>query len=192
MPQRFNSRARPYAFESRRWKSIFDAVAAEAASADRERCVLAGRFLRELGGENSSRLVLGGLLADLSAEHYSWVASGDERYPDATTVHERADAFLERLRTLFDDAMILTLPDTYTGVALQFLKKSSYYPIGTSVLSVGIWGLEQRCDCSCSHTSGARPRACRRGQHEGVHEGLQARPFLAQSLYGVSPAVPSG
>ena len=34
--------------------------------------------------------------------------------------------------------MILTLPDTYTGVTLQFLKKSSYYPIGTSVLSVGI------------------------------------------------------
>ena len=137
-PQRFNSRARPYARESRRWKSIFDAVAAEAASADRDRRALARMYLQELGGENSSRLVLGGLLADLSAEHYSWVASGDERNPDATRVQERPGAFLERLRTQFDEAMILTLPDTYTGVTLEFLKKSSYYPIGNSVQAVGI------------------------------------------------------
>ena len=95
-------------------------------------------YLQELGGENSSRLVLGGLLADLSAEHYSWVASGDTRNPDATRVQERADAFLARLRTLFDEAMILTLPDTYTGATLEFLKKSSYYRIGNSVQTVGI------------------------------------------------------
>ena len=119
-------------------ENIFDAVAAEAASADRDRRVLARMYLQELGGENSSRLLLGGLLADLSAEHYSWVVSTDGSNPDATKVQERADAFLERLRTLFDDAMILTLPDTYTGVTLQFLKKSSYYAIGTSVQAVGI------------------------------------------------------
>ena len=83
--------------------------------------------MKELGGENSSRLVLGGLLADLKAEHYSWVASGDKRNPDATTVQSRADAFLTRLRTLFDDALILTLPDTYTGATLKFLQKTSYY-----------------------------------------------------------------
>ena len=92
----------------------------------------------ELGGENSSRLVVGGLLADLSAEHYSWVATGDASNPDAQRVRERAEAFLERLGTLYDDAMILTLPDTYTGVTLQFLKKTSYYPIGKSVQAVGI------------------------------------------------------
>ena len=37
---------------------------------------------------------------------------------------ERADAFLVRLQTLFGEGMIVTLPDTYTGVTLQFLKKS--------------------------------------------------------------------
>ena len=142
-PLRFNSRARPYARESRLWKSIFDAVAAEAASADQERRELARMYMLELGGENSSRLVLGGLLADLSAEHYSWVASGGASNPDATRVQERAEAFLERLRALFEEATILILPDTYTGVTLQFLKKSSYYPIGKSVQAVGIWGLEQ-------------------------------------------------
>ena len=62
-----------------------------------KRVALEAKLLQELGGANSSRLVLGGLLADLSAEHYSWVASGDESNPDATKVQERADAFLERL-----------------------------------------------------------------------------------------------
>ena len=122
---------------------MFAAIAIEAAGENRKRRTLARMHLTELGGENSSRLVLGGLLADLSAEHYSWVASGDKRNPDATTVQSRADAFLTRLRTLFDDAIILTLPDTYTGVTLKFLEKTSYYRLGNSVQTVGIWDLEQ-------------------------------------------------
>ena len=36
-------------------------------------------YLTELGGEFSSRLLLAGLLADLSVEHYNWVAGGDEQ-----------------------------------------------------------------------------------------------------------------
>ena len=88
---------------------------------------------------------MGGLLADFSAEHYSWVASGDKGNPDATTVQSRADAFLTRLRALFDDAIILTLPDTYTGVTLKFLEKTSYYRLGNSVQTVGIgdWNKEE-------------------------------------------------
>ena len=122
-----------------------DAVAMEAAGEDRERRILARMYLKELGGENSSRLVLGGLLADVSAEHYSWVASGYKGNPDATTVQSRADAFLTRLRTLSDDALILTLPDTFTGATLQFLEKTSYYRIGNSVQTVGIgdWNEEE-------------------------------------------------
>ena len=101
-PQRFNSRARPYARESRRWNAIFHAVEKEAAGDDRERRLLARRYLEGLGGENSSRLVLGGLLADLSAEHYAWVATGDKENPDTTIVQARADIFLERLNQLFE------------------------------------------------------------------------------------------
>ena len=81
----------------------------------------------ELGGENSSRLVLGGLLADLSAEHYTWVAGGDKRNPDSTTVQSRAQSCQARLDTLFNQGLILTLPDTYTGLTLKFLRKFSYY-----------------------------------------------------------------
>ena len=84
--------------------------------------------------------MLAGLLADLSAEHYTWVATGDKRNPDATTVQSRADAFMARLRALCDQALILTLPDTYTGLTLQFLKETSYYRVGKSVQTFGIGG----------------------------------------------------
>ena len=59
---------------------MFNALAEEAGGPSRDRRVLARMFLGELDGEHSSRLVLGGLLADLSAEHYSWVATGDTRH----------------------------------------------------------------------------------------------------------------
>ena len=64
----------------------------------------------ELGGENSIRLVLGGFFADLTAAHYSWVAWADERNPDTTTAQTWAESILARIRTLFTDGLILTLP----------------------------------------------------------------------------------
>ena len=102
-------------------------------------------YLGELGGEHSSPLLLGGLLADLSAEHYTWVATGDKRNPDATTVQSRAEAFLARIHTLFNKGLIVSLPDTYTGVTLKFLKKTSYYRVGRSVQTIGIgdWSKEE-------------------------------------------------
>ena len=137
-PHRYSSRSRPLARESRRWKVIFQSLAREAESPDPKRRVLASMFLGELGGENSSRVLLGGLLADLSVEHRKWVATGDEAYPDPTTAEERAQSFLTRIDTLFTQGMILTLPDTYTGLALDFLKDVTYYRYGGKVQRVGI------------------------------------------------------
>ncbi len=54
-----------------------------------------------VGCELGAGLLLGGLLADLSAEHYTWVAQGDQKYPDATTILMRSDAFLARANSLF-------------------------------------------------------------------------------------------
>ena len=59
-PQRFNSRARPLARESQRWDIIFKALAEESQGSNRDRRILAKGFLEDLGGENSSRLLLGG------------------------------------------------------------------------------------------------------------------------------------
>ena len=120
---------------------MFDAVVTEARGDNRDRRKLARRYLTELGGANSSRLLLGGLLADLSAEHYTWVATGDKRSPDATTVQSRADAFLARLQVLFTKGMILVMPYTLTGATLKLLETTRYYPFDKGVQAVGIWGL---------------------------------------------------
>ena len=101
-PQRFQSRARPYARECRRWKAIWSAVASEAASsASPDRRALATMYLTQLGGEFSSRLLLAGLLADLAVEHYNWVAGGDKSNPDGSSVMIRFQRFTQRLRVLF-------------------------------------------------------------------------------------------
>ena len=142
-PQRFNSRARPYARESRRWKMIFDAVEKEAAGDNKERRLLARSYLEGLGGENSSRLVLGGLLADLSAEHYTWVATGDKENQDTTTVQARAELFLKQLDQLFNKGLIIAVPDSFTGVTLRFLKRVSLYSFGKSVIPIGIGDWEE-------------------------------------------------
>ena len=94
-----------------------------------------------LGGENSSRLLLGGLLADLSAEHYSWVATGGKSNPDAASVQSRAQDFLHWLDTLFVRGNILAMPDTYTGASLQFLRETHQFPCGNSaqIVSIGDW-----------------------------------------------------
>jgi hypothetical protein len=101
-PQRFQSRARPYARECRRWRAIWASVAAEAVSASPERKTLAVWFLTELGGEKSSRLLLGALLANLAVEHYNWVAGGDKANPDTSTTMARFNSFLRRLDVLFN------------------------------------------------------------------------------------------
>ena len=110
----------------------------EANGPNKDRRILARMYLEELGGVNSSRLLLGGLLADLSAEHYTWVATGDKRYPGATTVQSWADAFLTRLDVLFTKGMILTLPHTYTGATLKFLETTRYYQLDKGVQTIGI------------------------------------------------------
>ena len=73
------------------------------------------------------RLLLGGMLADLAAEHYTWVATGDEANPDASTVIDRMDSFYGRLDVLFLQGHVLKMPDTYTGATLEYLKQAHFY-----------------------------------------------------------------
>ena len=137
-PQRFNSRARPLARESRRWDAIFNALGVESQGKDQDRRILARSLLEGLGGENSSRLLLGALLADLCAEHYSWVATGDKGNPDAASVQARAASFISRLEALFDDGTVVGMPDTFTGDTMKFLRQTHRYPCGNGVQTVGL------------------------------------------------------
>ena len=75
-PQRFNSHARPLGRTSRRWQALFVALGVAVDSANAGRRALAIEFLTKLGGENSWRVLLGGMLADIAAEHHVWVQSG--------------------------------------------------------------------------------------------------------------------
>ena len=71
------------------------------------------------------------MLTDISVEHYHWVAGGDKNDPDPTTVTDRANLFLERLAVLFDEGLILTLTETYTGEVLRFLRRGKIVYHGT-------------------------------------------------------------
>ena len=61
------------------------------------------------------------MLADLSAEHYSWVATGDQANPDASTVMERVGYFRSRLDVLFLQGHILKMGDLGVPEAGAFL-----------------------------------------------------------------------
>ena len=113
-PQRFNSRARPLARESRRWNIIFKALGEESQGSSSDRRILATGFLQELlGGEKSSRRLLRGLLADLRAEHYSCSATFDKSNSDPATFQSRAAAFLSGLEQLF-------LPEDFADNAFAY------------------------------------------------------------------------
>ena len=142
-PQRYQSRARPYARESRRWHSIFSSVAKEATSSDPKRKQIATGLLSELGGENSPRLLLGGMLADLTVEHYDWVASGNKANPEATTTMSRHESFNHRLKVLFVEGLILRIPQSYTGATLAFLRQNNHFRFGKDVQSFGLGDTSQ-------------------------------------------------
>ena len=81
-------------------------------------------LLESIGGEHSIRLLLGGLLADLSAEHYSWVATSDLANPDVVTVVERRDNANTRLDVLALQGHTCQLECIHICVTLAFLEKT--------------------------------------------------------------------
>ena len=133
-PQRYVSRAKPMSLTQRRWGPIWDSLEQEAGGTN-ERAALARYFIAELGGENSGRLLFGGMLTDIAVEHYKWVAGGDKGHPDPATVMRGTNLFLERLRVLIDEGMVVTMKVSYTAEVLQFLRKGKtlHYKKGKTI-----------------------------------------------------------
>ena len=77
---------------SRRFAPVFTAVAAEASSNSARR-EIALHLMKELTGANSHRLILAGMLTDISVEHYRWVSGGDILNPDPSGATERDSVF---------------------------------------------------------------------------------------------------
>lgn len=136
-PQRYISRAHPMSLAQRRWDPIWDTLEEEALGKT-DRAAIARYFIAELGGENSRRLLFGGMLTDIAVEHYKWVAGGDKGQPDPSTVMAGLDVFLERLKILFDEGMVLTLRESYTGEVLQFLEKGKTIQYQKQIQTCGL------------------------------------------------------
>ena len=104
------------------------------------------------------------MLADLSAEHYIWVAEVDRSNPDATRVQEWAHRLLARLSTFFDEAQILTVPDSYTGMTFELWKTTHCYQMGSGCPDHRQRGLEQGPACPRHCPPGLGPREGRSGE----------------------------
>ena len=81
------------------------------------------------------------MLSDISEEHYQWVAGGDKTRPDSTTGEGRTDLFVKRCEVLIDEGHVLTMPHTYTGEVLNFLKRTKTVVYGNRAATVGLGAL---------------------------------------------------
>ena len=125
-PQRCDTKKKAKGRVILRLKQSFSITAKEAEGRDPKRKAWGKELLRQLGGPNSKRILLGGMLADLAHEHSKWARSSDTNDPDPTQAEEHSQQFLRRLKKLFTEGLILSDlgKDTFTGQALAFLKAS--------------------------------------------------------------------
>ena len=141
-PQRFDSRSKPLGRIATRLGVIFETLAYEAdhaSSAGQKQW--ARRLLTELG--SYERLLLAGLLADLSSEHRKWVRESDVQDPSAEGVLPADLRFQARLRALFLKGGILSAEctESFTAQVIAFMKKKQTLHYGKQV---------KRCGCSPS------------------------------------------
>ena len=120
---------------------MFESLALEAAGPNQKRASNAKHLPRELGGENSWRILLGGMLTDIAVEHYAWASGGGQHDPDPTMAADRTALFLQRLRMLIGEGQVLQIPETYTGQVLLFLKSTTTVQCGSFVQTVGLGAL---------------------------------------------------
>jgi hypothetical protein len=126
-PQRADSKKKPYGRFAWRLNQCFETLAEEAEDAtQRVRRAGAIHLLQSLSGRHTLRLVLAGMLADLSHEHCLWCRGYDRDDLDSTSVMHRAQTFIARLNLLFVRGLILTraASDTFTGEVLKFLSQA--------------------------------------------------------------------
>jgi hypothetical protein len=106
-PQRFDSRSKPLGRIATRLEAIFGCLAHEAeGSSSSTRKVWAQKLLMELS--QYSRLVIAGLLADLSSLHREWVRQGDTEDPNVEEVNANDRDFRDKLNVLFLQGAIMS------------------------------------------------------------------------------------
>lgn len=126
-PARIDSKKRPLGRFCMRLQHCFETLALEAdETSDKKRRDTATSLLQAFSGANTSRLVLAGMIADLAHEHAVWVRAFDVDSPEPTSIKMATQTFVQRIRLLFRDGVILThaAQDTFTGKVLEFLKEA--------------------------------------------------------------------
>lgn len=143
-PQRFDSRKKPYARAALRLQQAFSSLAAEAEGHDPKRRDCALHLLNGLSGANSGRILLAGMLADLTWEFSKWVHVADEDDPDPFWVQRGCEQLFERLRILFTSGLILAdeNKESFTKECVRFLRKTKVLHCGKTVFTFSVGDLD--------------------------------------------------
>ena len=123
-PQRMSSRHKPYARASLRPGALFAFLADRAENASEGSDKKAALHnLEKLAP--FKRMVLAGMLADLTWEHRKAVMWSDVRDPDPSEIVEQLDGFMHRLRVLFGEGLIMgsAMTGTFTAQIVEFYKE---------------------------------------------------------------------
>ena len=140
-PQRFDSRKVPLGRFAWRLRQSLAVLAAEAESGEEKRRKAAENILEQISGDNTWRLVLAGMLADMTHEYSKFVHAADRSSTDPMTIDLSQAQFLSRMVVLFQEGLILTkaAQNTFTGQVLKFLSQPRmlYFKKKALVLSLG-------------------------------------------------------
>ncbi len=140
-PQRLDSKKTPYGRVALKVRQAYSAVARVAETGDDKYKAAAKRFLHMTSGQHTSRLLLAGMIADLTHEFSKYVHSGDFNNPDPMRTARAANLLHTRNHVLFIEGLILCKSSerTFTGQILKFLSKPQIVDFEKKavVLSIG-------------------------------------------------------
>ena len=122
-PNRMTSRSKPFGRLARKVGAVFSALAKEAEGGAYKKAAIYN--LQEMVPYR--RMMVAGLLADLTAEHRKCVASTDYDDADITEVAIHTYRFEERCRVLFTDGLIMaeSMSTTFTSEVIKLYRNPS-------------------------------------------------------------------
>ena len=120
-PQRMSSRARSMSRAVLKIDPLLTALAREAEGGSKKEAAL--HNLRMIAPYR--RLVIAGLLADLTVEHHKCVRETDVEDPDPAEIAHQLARFESRVRVLFMQGHVWSMQNSYTMQILKFFEKPS-------------------------------------------------------------------
>ena len=120
-PQRMSSRARSMSRAVLKIDPLLTALAREAEGGSKKEAALHNLRMKA----PYRRLVIAGLLADLTVEHHKCVRETDVEDPDPAEIAHQLARFESRVRVLFMQGHVWSMQNSYTMQILKFFEKPS-------------------------------------------------------------------